>query len=69
MKLRDLLEPQILNERYRPSDIADILKKSRQVVSSTLNRDLDRVTVLTLRSYLKAVGIDLDLGIVLKKDT
>ncbi|GEM_PF-2474384 len=60
MTLRDLLESRIKLTRYRPIDLAKVLNKSRQSVSLTLHRDLNSVTVRTLREYLEATGVRVD---------
>lgn len=58
--LRELLKPRMQSERYRPADIAQALNKSRQTVSLTLNRDLDKVRIGTFRQYLTATGLSFD---------
>ncbi len=58
--LRELLRSRMQSERYRPTDIAQVLNKSRQSVSLTLNRDLDKIRIGTLRGYLNAIGLSFD---------
>ncbi len=60
MKLVELLIPRMKKERYRPSDLADALKKSRAVVSLTLKRDIEQIRVRTLKEYLEVVGVKVD---------
>ena len=65
MLLKELLAPKMVKERYRSSDIAKILNKKRQTVSLTLNRDINCITVKTLRQYVSAIGLELDLSKVI----
>ena len=60
MTLRSLLEARMKEERYRPSDLAIRLNKSRATVSLTLNKDVGSITVRTLRDYLGAIGLPFD---------
>ena len=57
MKLKDLIKSKMLKDRYRSSDIADALGKSRQNVSIMLNRPLNRCTLRTIELYCSAVGM------------
>jgi hypothetical protein len=57
MTLKDLLSKRMRTERYRPSDLACSLNRSRAAVSLTLNRPIDQLRVSTLKNYLEAVGL------------
>ena len=69
MTLKGLLESRIKLACYRPVDLAKVLKKSPQSVSFTLRRDLNSVTVKTLREYLEATGVQVDFTKLICKDT
>ena len=60
MMLKELLESGIKLATYRPVDLAKVLKKSPQTVSFTLRRNLDSITVRTLREYVEATGRNVD---------
>lgn len=66
MTLKELLKPQMKKERYRPSDLAQILGKRPQSISYALNRDINYITVRTLGQYISAVGMVLDFAQLLK---
>lgn len=60
MTLKDLLAVRMKEGRYRPSDLANFLKRSRAAVSLALNKDIEQIRVSTLRSYLEATGLQVD---------
>ena len=62
MLLRDLLGSRMKTERYRPSDLARSLNRSRATVSLTLNRPLEKLQVKTLKSYLEAIGVKVNFA-------
>lgn len=62
MTLKNLLKERMEKERFRPSDIAQILGKKRQSVSYALNRDVNYITVKTLSQYVSAVGLRLNFA-------
>jgi len=65
MTLRNLLEKQMAKNRYRPSDLAKILGRSRAVVSITLSRKLENCKIGTIQKYMKAVGLKFDFNKIL----
>lgn len=60
MTLKELLSKRMKTDRYRPSDLACSLNRSRAAVSLTLNRPLEQLRVSTLKNYLEAVGLLFD---------
>ena len=61
MVLKDLFQKRMKRCQYRSVDIARILGISRQAVSITLHRDIDKSTVETIRKYAKAIGVRFDI--------
>jgi len=60
MTLKELLQSGVKLATYRPIDLAKVLNKSPRAVSFTLRRDLDCITVRTLKEYLEATGRQVD---------
>lgn len=57
MVLKDLIGKEMQKRHKKQSDIARQLGVTKQVISATLNRDLEKCRLGTLREYFQAVGL------------
>lgn len=68
MKLKDLFAKHMVKNRYRQSDIAKILNKTRQAVFLALNRDIEKCSLKTVKLYAEAIGLKCNLRKVIRKE-